>query len=101
MRTLCFALMSLVSTAVLAQPIRGIGGSAFGASGVSVGDAHLSLRAEPPSSALILRFGGGFHGRSALNGRTFFSRYLLDRTQRTYFGYELLIQELQPGEYLA
>ncbi len=101
MRTLCFALMPLISAAVLAQSVGGFGGSAFGASGVSVGDAQLSLRAEPPSSGLIRLFGGGFRGHSGPDGRSFFTRYLMDRANHIYFGYELLIEEQQPGSYLV
>jgi hypothetical protein len=40
-------------------------------------------------------------GRSITNGPTFYSRIVLDNANRTYFGYELLIEQQQPGVYLA
>lgn len=99
MRALCFALMSVVSASAFGQV--GFSGSAFGASGVSVGDAQLSLRAEPPSSGLLRLFGGGFRGRRGPDCCSFFTRYLMDRANHIYFGYELLIDEQQPGAYLV
>jgi hypothetical protein len=34
-------------------------------------------------------------------GRSFYTRILLDRVNRTYFGYELIIDPQQPNTYLA
>lgn len=60
-----------------------------------------ALRADPPSSALEGKF-IALHPRARTPvGRTFFSRILLDTVHHTYFGYELFVEQQQPGAYLA
>ena len=61
-----------------------------------------TLRMDPPSSSLASRFSETSRGRSITNGPTFFSRILFDKTNRVYFGYELLLEaQQQPGAYLV
>jgi hypothetical protein len=61
-----------------------------------------TLRADPPSSPLQRKFQVLLpRTRSGPNGSMFFSRVLLDNANRVYFGYELLIEQQQPGTYLA
>jgi hypothetical protein len=102
MRTLAFALMacSLTCGSVAAQPqpnrvIVSRGGT------FSPNSVQFIQRADPPSSALAGKFRGGSRGHSSSNGRVFYSRYLLDDKNHVYFGYELLLEEQQPGAYLA
>jgi hypothetical protein len=40
-------------------------------------------------------------GRSAAGGPSFSSRYVLDNVNHVMFGYELVLEEKQPGTYLA
>ncbi len=58
-------------------------------------NAQATLRAEPPFSPLIRRFGTGYENR---NG--FAMRYFTDRNQSIYFGYEVLIEEQTGGGHL-
>jgi hypothetical protein len=61
-----------------------------------------TLRTDPPSSPLAYRFSETSRGRSITNGPTFFSRILIDKTNRVYFGYEFLLEaQPQQGAYLA
>ena len=46
-------------------------------------------------------FTASSRGRSITNGPTFYSRILLDKSNHAYLGYELLIEQQQPGTYLA
>ncbi|HYI93769.1 MAG TPA: hypothetical protein VEX68_09520 [Bryobacteraceae bacterium] len=69
--------------------------------GVSRVSVVASLRADPPLSPLGRIFTASSRGRSITNGPTFHSRILLDTAKNTYLGYELLLEQQQPGEYLA
>jgi hypothetical protein len=103
MRTPCFALMVCAAATAWAQP-GGIFFSAPGGGIVSAGGApggpQFSLRGEPRSSGLTRRFGVSMRSRGVLNGESFYSRYLSDIANHVYLGYELLIQQQQPGTYL-
>ncbi len=108
MRTLCFALILFGSAAALAQTVGITGGgvgTGFGGGIVSGATSTISvqyfLRSDPPSSGLARRFVQGGHGRSAAGGPSFSSRYLLDNVNHVMFGYELVLEEQQPGTYLA
>ena len=59
------------------------------------------LRAEPSFTGWEGRFRDYARGRSISNGPTFFTRILIDRDKRIYFGYELLVEQQKPGVYLA
>lgn len=96
MRNLCLILLAL--TTLRAQSTSGAWFVKNAPSRVGV---NPQLRSEPPSSPLLARFSEVSRGRSITNGPTFYSRILLDKANRIYFGYELLIEQQQPGTYLA
>lgn len=60
-----------------------------------------SLRADPPSAPLAAKFTATARIREMLDGRTFYTRILLDRVQHVYLGYELLLEQQPSGGYLA
>ncbi len=95
MRTLCLTLLALMT--LQAQPTSGpwFVKNEIGRIGVEP-----ILRVEPPT-AWVFRFTPQSRGRSVTDGPTFYSRILLDKANRIYFGYELLVEQQQPGTYLA
>ncbi|HTB13005.1 MAG TPA: hypothetical protein VK752_15595 [Bryobacteraceae bacterium] len=65
-------------------------------------DIESTLRADPPTSGLDRKFNVLIPRESSTrNGPTFFSRILLDNINHAYFGYELFIEQQQPGAYWA
>jgi hypothetical protein len=65
-------------------------------------DVKSTLRADPPSFPLLMRFNVLIpRATTNQNGPTFFSRTLLDNLNHAYFGYELFLEPRQPGTYLA
>lgn len=66
----------------------------------SVGSLQTNLRLDPPTGAPPQGVTFGFHGRSVV-GKTYFTRTLMDNVNHEYFGYEVLLEEQQPGTYLA
>jgi hypothetical protein len=98
MTTLCFAQIALISGVTLGQSTSG---PFFVKNEVARVGVETSLRADPPSSPLGRMFTASSRGRSIANGPTFYSRILLDKANHAYLGYELLIEQQQPGEYLA
>jgi hypothetical protein len=60
-----------------------------------------SLRSDPPSSRLDRGIIQGMLGRFDPRGPSFASRYLLDVSNHIIFGYELVLEQQQPGTYLA
>lgn len=94
MRTLSLTLLALT---VQAQPATGpwFVKNEMGRIGVEP-----TLRVEPPDG-WVFRFTAQSRGRSVTDGPTFYSRILLDKANRIYFGYELLLEQRQPGTYLA
>jgi hypothetical protein len=97
-RTFCLALIGLASAAASPQSTSGpfLVRNEIGRIRVEP-----SLRPDPPSSALGWKFAATSRERSITNGRTFYSRILLDRANRVYLGYELLLEQQEPGAYLA
>jgi hypothetical protein len=93
-RIRCFALIICVSVPALAQT------AAVGLFSTN-GGPQFSLRTDPPSSGLERRFSSGGSFGSIPDGPQFISRIVVDNTNRVYFGYELLLEEQQPGTYLA
>jgi hypothetical protein len=67
---------------------------------VEVGSLQLNLRANPSSSTPPAGLMSLYRGR-ARGGRTYFSRTVLDGVHHEYFGYEIMLDERQPGTYLA
>jgi hypothetical protein len=102
MRILCLALLMIcVSAVAFAQNTGFAGGIAGGGGSTSTISVQPSLRADPPSSGLARRFSQGMRGRSAAGGPSFSSRYLVDSANQVILGYELVLEEQQPGAYLA
>jgi hypothetical protein len=102
MRILCLALlMTCGSAAALAQNTGITGGIVFGGGFTSTVSVQPSLRADPPSSGLARRFNQSMRGRNAAGGPSFSSRYLVDAANHVILGYELVLEEQQPGTYLA
>ncbi len=66
----------------------------------SVGNLQTNLRVDPPTGAPPQGLTFDFHGRSIV-GKTYFTRTLMDSVNHEYFGYEVLLEEQQPGTYLA
>jgi hypothetical protein len=77
-------------------------GAGRGASGnpPSIGSLQTNLRLDPPTGAPPQGLTFDFHGRSIV-GKTYFTRTLMDSVTHEYFGYEVLLEERQPGTYLA
>lgn len=96
MRTLRFAFIACFSGVAAAQPPTGL---AFVESDAGVIGVKPSLRSEPLTSALARRFTATSRLRNMKNG-TFFSRIVLDASNRVYFGYELLVERQPAGTYL-
>jgi hypothetical protein len=95
MRTLCLTLLALISASAQSPSAPWFVKNELGRIGVSP-----TLRIEPPA-AWAGRFTPQSRGRSITNGPTFYSRIILDEANRVYFGYELLLEQRQPGAYLA
>ena len=90
MRTIYFALIPLLAIAASGQPGTGFIG------------VESTLRTDPPSSGLRGKFNVLVPRTKSIRvGPTFFSRILMDRANHTYFGYELFVEQQQPGDYLA
>ena len=66
----------------------------------SVGSLQTNLRADPPTGAPPQGLSFDYHGRSIV-GKTYFTRTVMDSVNHQYFGYEVLLEEQQPGTYLA
>jgi hypothetical protein len=60
-----------------------------------------SLRSDPPASALRSRFVPYLRSQAPPGGPAFYTRIFVDRTNHTYLGYELLLEEKQRGAYQA
>jgi hypothetical protein len=80
-----------------------IAGAAFGASPgarpLGTGNLQVDLRADPPP----LRRAGlttSYRGRS-VSGTSYFTRTIMDSVKHEYFGYEVILEEQQPGTYRA
>jgi hypothetical protein len=108
MRVICTVLALCLPACGLAQ---GIGFSSGGAGTVSgsspvpgrtagIGSLQATLRTDPPSAVLPRGLVSSFRGH-ANSGESFFTRVLLDAANHVYFGYELILEEQQPGTYLA
>jgi hypothetical protein len=68
---------------------------------LAIGSLQVNLRADPSSTAAALRgLTSSYHGRSS-SGESYFSRVLMDASNHVYFGYELILEQQQPGTYLA
>lgn len=92
MRTLFFALLSLGQIGPATYMSRDLG---------RIG-VQSTLRSDPPSADLTRKFTivtPRVH--SSPSSPMFFSRILLDTANHRYFGYELFIEQQQPGVYLA
>lgn len=111
MKTICIAILASFPMQLPAQ-VGGSGASGgtvrIGATGVgpastlTTANLRIQTQADPPSSPLARRFASSFNSTGSLQGRpSFLSRRLLDHTNHVYFGYELLLEEQQPGTYMA
>jgi hypothetical protein len=58
------------------------------------------LRADPPSSGLERRF-NRLSSSQTNRGVLFYSRTFIDNANHIYFGYEAMVEQLQPGDYLV
>jgi hypothetical protein len=96
MRILCLTLLALISASAQSPSAPWFVKNEAGRIGISP-----TLRFEPPTGWAAGRFTSQSRGRSITNGPTFYSRILLDKANRVYFGYELLVEQKQPGAYLA
>lgn len=67
---------------------------------VGIGSLQVSLRGHPPSGTSPLGLTSLYRGRSS-PGETYFTRTVMDSANRQYFGYEVILEEQQPGTYLA
>src|SRR5579862_15902 len=67
---------------------------------ISIGSLQTNLRFDPPSGVSPRGVTGEYQGRSVA-GKSYFKRTLMDGTRHEYFGYEVLVEEQQPGTYLA
>ncbi len=109
MRVICTVLALCLPACGMAQGI--ISFSSGGAGTVSgsspmpgrtagIGSLQATLRTDPPSASLPGGLVSSYRGH-ANSGESFFSRVLLDAANHVYFGYELILEEQQPGTYLA
>jgi hypothetical protein len=92
------ALITCISAIASAQPPTGL---SFVNTEAGIVGVKPSLRTDPVTSALARRFIASSRIREMNDGRTFFSRIVLDRSNRVYLGYELLIEKREAGTYLA
>jgi hypothetical protein len=61
-----------------------------------------ALRTDPPSFGLDQKFSEGWRARVSPDAdQEFINRFVVDDAKRVYFGYEILLEEQQPGTYLA
>jgi hypothetical protein len=97
-RAIRLVLLPLLSISGFAQLTGSVGAGSAGV--FSTGNAQFSLRADPPSSRLPRLFTAAYRGRGGPDGRSFVIRYFSDRANHTYFGYEMMLEEQQPGTYL-
>jgi hypothetical protein len=108
MRVICTVLALCLPACGLAQGIGFSSGSAGTVSGTSpvpgrtagIGSLQVTLRTDPPSAILPRGLVSSYRGH-ANSGESFFTRILLDAANHVYFGYELILEEQQPGTYLA
>ncbi len=96
MTTLRSVLIACFAANAGAQPP---GGLAFVESDAGLIEVKAALRTQPPTSGLARRFTATSRTRNMKNG-TFFTRIVLDASNRTYFGYELLVGRRPDGTYL-
>ncbi len=91
MRTISLLLLSGVLTAALAEPLQLMSGFA------STDDysVRYETRLEPGGDKSEIKNIGG--GLQINDGR--FHRYLLDRSRKVYFGYDLLVEVTEDGRY--
>ncbi len=66
----------------------------------NIGNLSATLRHAPPIPALPANLHASYRGRSA-SGISFFDRVVTDTSNHSYFGYEVTLEEQQPGTYLA
>lgn len=66
----------------------------------AVGNLAATLRYSPSIPALPANLNSSYRGRSA-SGISFFDRVITDTSNHSYFGYEIMLEEQQPGTYLA
>jgi hypothetical protein len=65
----------------------------------AIGALSVNLRGDARSCAAIRRFSPSYHGFSS-GGNTFFTRIFVDRDDRQYFGYEVVLEQRSTGEFL-
>jgi hypothetical protein len=78
----------------------GGGGPAVNGRPVGIGNLRANFRTDPPLAAFPRGLNFSYRGRSS-SGESDFSRALIDTSNHVYFGYELILQQQQPGTYLA
>jgi hypothetical protein len=112
MRTICVVLALFLPACGLAQGISILcGGGTSGGDQISgqgclpgrpleIGSFQITLRTDPPSASFPPSLTYSYRGlRSA--GESYFSRTLMDSANHVYLGYEMILEEQQPGTYLA
>jgi hypothetical protein len=67
---------------------------------IGLGSLQTNLRVDPPTGAPPQGLTCDYHGRGIV-GTTYFTRTVMDNVNHEYFGYEILLEEQQPGTYLA
>jgi hypothetical protein len=67
---------------------------------VGVGSLQTTLRIDPPSGSPPRGLTTSYRGRSS-PGTSYFTRTVMDSVHHESFGYEVLLEEQQPGTYLA
>jgi len=119
MNTANFAIALCLPACGLAQGVISLGGSTSSTSSFSsngsmnvngsdrfvgrsaaVGNVSVTLRYAPPIPALPANLNSSYRGRSS-SGISFFDRVITDTSKHSYFGYEVMLEEQQPGTYLA
>jgi len=65
-----------------------------------IGSLQPNLRIDPPTGAPPQGLTCDYHGRGIV-GKSYFTRIVMDSVKHEYFGYEVLLEEQQPGTYLA
>jgi hypothetical protein len=67
---------------------------------VEIGGLQVNLRTDPPSAALSRSLSSSYRGRGS-PGESYFGRTVIDGVNHVYLGYEMILEEQQPGTYLA
>jgi len=66
----------------------------------AVGSLQTNLRLDPLTGATPQGLTYDYHGRG-IAGKSYFTLIVMDSVNHEYFGYEVLLEEQQPGTYLA